>query len=449
VRRRLRRARAQVSTLVLMAALAAFGLGVGGYLVVHERIVWPSWLPVLGQHTITLNAEVSAVSGVLPGQGQAVTVSGVTVGQISGLRLRRGLPVVSMEIQPQYANRIYSNATVLLRPKTGLNDMVAELDPGSPRGGHRLASGATLAAASTLPTVNFDEILAQLDADTRGELVQLVDNGGQAVAGQGGKQLGNVLRDFDPLSRDVEQASHLVALRSVELRRLMGNLAQVATELGDNESALTRWVVGNEGVWRSFARQDQNLRGTLALLPPALQSTNSALAKATKLGQAMQSAFGQLDQSARGFGTTAVDLRSFFKGTTPVIRDDLRPFSVKAQPTARLLAPATHRLARATPGLGTLAKELNNIVNELAYKPPHGQSYLFYVPWDNHNSNSVLSSQDGVGPARRSLLYFTCGTLSLLNNFLNNPNQNPTLTTLIELLGTANYQQNCNGSLPK
>jgi phospholipid/cholesterol/gamma-HCH transport system substrate-binding protein len=449
VSRRLRRARAQLSTLLLLATLAVFGLAVAGYLVVHERIVWPSWVPVIGQHQFTLKADVTAVSGVLPGQGQAVTVSGVTVGQISGVALKRGLPVVSMQIDPQYANRIYSNATVLLRPKTGLNDMVAELDPGSPAGGRHLHSGATLPAANTLPTVNFDEILSQLDADTRGELMQLVDNGGEAVSGRGGQELGNVFRDFDPLSRDVEKASHLVALRSVELRRLMGNLASIATELGDNESAITQWVVGNEGVWRAFAQQDQNLRQTISLLPSALTSTNTAFAKATALGQAMESAFGQLDQSARGFGATAVDLRTFFKGTTPVIRDDLRPFTIKAQPTARLLAPATHRFARATPGLGTLAKELNNIVNELAYKPPHAQSYLFYVPWDNHNSNSTLSSQDGVGPVRRSLLYFTCGTLSLLQGFLTNTQQNPTLTTLIQLLGTPSYSRNCNLLLPK
>jgi phospholipid/cholesterol/gamma-HCH transport system substrate-binding protein len=448
VSRRLRRARAQLSTLVLMALVATSGLAVGAYLVVHERIVWPSWLPVLGQTHFVLKAEVTAVSGVLPGQGQAVTVSGVTVGQITSVELRQGVPVVSMEIDPKYADRIYSNATVLLRPKTGLNDMVAELDPGSANGAHRLQSGATLPAAGTLPTVGFDEILAQLDADTRGMLIQLVDNAGQAVSGRGGAELGNVLRDFDPLSRDIETASHLVALRSVELRRLMGNLAQIATELGNNESALTQWVVGNEGVWRAFARQDQNLRQTIALLPPALRSANTAFAKATGLGRAMASAFGQLDQSARGFGTTARDLRTFFNGTTPVIRTELRPFSVAAQPTARLLAPATHRFAAATPGLGTLAKELNNIVNELAYKPPHGQSYLFYVPWDNHNSNSVLSSQDGTGPVRRSLLLFTCGTLHFLQTLVAN-NNNPTLSTLIQLLTTADYSQNCNGDLPK
>jgi phospholipid/cholesterol/gamma-HCH transport system substrate-binding protein len=436
-------------SLVLMALVAAFGLGVGAYIVVHQRIQWPSWVPFVGQHYFVLNAPVSAVSGVLPGQGQAVTVSGVTIGQISGVTLKSGVPIISMKIDSQYSHRIYSNATVLLRPKTGLQDMVAELDPGSKNGGHVLSSGATLTAANTLPTVDLDEILSQLDSDTRAELMDLLANGGEALSGHGGRELGNVFRDFDPLSRDVLTASRLVALRSVELRRLMGNLAQIATELGDRESQLTEFVRGNAGVWHAFAQQDRNLERTISLLPGALASANTALAHATTLGQAMQAAFSQLQPSARALGPTLSDLRPFFRATTPVIRDQLRPFSVAAQPTARLLAPGTEKLARATPGLATLARELNNIVNELGYKPKHGQSYLFYVPWANHDTNSEFSTQDGVGPLPQSMLLFTCGTLSVLQGLQQNPTQNPTLATLIGLLDLPSYSQHCRGLFPK
>ena len=439
----------ELHTIVLMAMLAAFGLGVGAYIVVHQRIVWPRWLPVLGQSEFVLKAPVSAISGVLPGQGQAVTISGVTIGQISAVNLQHGEPVVTMEIDPQYANRIYPNATVLLRPKTGLEDMVAQLDPGAPTAGSHLKSGATLSAANTLPTVQLDEILSQLDADTRGELMQLVSGAGQALANGGGQHLADVLRRFDPLSRDVETASHLVALRAVELRRLTGNLSKIATELGDNENQLTAFVQGNEGTFGALAQQNQNLEQTIALLPSTLHVTNTALTQATTLGQTLQTTLGQLLPSARALGPTLADLRPFLRATTPVIRDQLRPFSVKAQPTARLLAPATHDLAASTPGLTTLARELDNIVNELAYKPRSGQSYLFYLPWASHDTNSALSSQDGIGPVRQGMLLFTCGTLSLLHSIASNPTQNPTLATLIGLLNLPDYTTSCNGILPK
>jgi phospholipid/cholesterol/gamma-HCH transport system substrate-binding protein len=445
----MREVRGQLKAIVLMIAVAVFGLGAGAYVVVHERIVWPSWVPFVGEHNFMLRAPVSAVSGVLPGQGQAVTVSGVTVGQISSVTQSHGQPIVTMEIDPQYSSRIYPNATILLRPKTGLDDMVAELDPGSPSAGPHVHSGATVSAGNTLPPVQLDEILSQLDTDTRAELMELVSGAGQALSGQGGSELANAFRRFDPLSRDVKTASELVALRSTELRRVVDNLGKITAELGDNENQLTSFILGNEGTWRAFAAQDQALQQTIRLLPGALGSTNTALTKATTLGHTLQSALGELEPSVHSLGPTLADLRGFFNQTTPILKNDLRPFSVKAQPTAKILAPATHKLAASTPGLRTLAQELDNIVNELAYKPKHGQSYLFYVPWASHDTNSLLSSQDGIGPVRQSMLEFTCGTLSLLQGFIDKPNQNPTLTTLVELLHPPSYKAHCNGALPK
>jgi phospholipid/cholesterol/gamma-HCH transport system substrate-binding protein len=442
MKRTLRELRGQVRTIVLLLALAVSGLAVGAYLVAHQRIVWPSWLPFVGKHEFVLNARVSSVAGVLPGQGQAVTISGVSVGQISAVSVQRGAPLLRMEIDPEYASRIHPDATVLLRPKTGLNDMVAELDPGTAQSGPSLRNGATLSSAQTLPAVSLDEVLAQLDSDTRDELELLISGAGQALGNGGGGHLADVFRRLDPLSRDVEKASHLVAQRSVALRRLMGNLSKVATELGGNESALTAFVKGNEGVFRALAHQDQNLQRTIALLPPALSATNTALSAAGTLGHTLQSTLGKLEPSARALGPTLTDLRPFFDQTTPVLRDQLRPFSVKAQPTAKLLAPATHELAKATPSLQTLATELNNIVNELAYKPPHGQSYLFYLPWANHDTNSVLASQDSIGPVRRSLILFSCGSLQLLQD-LAKPTHNPTLATLIQLLTTPDLNAHC------
>jgi phospholipid/cholesterol/gamma-HCH transport system substrate-binding protein len=448
-RRTVRELRSQLRTMLLMVALAIFGLAVGSYVVVHQRIVWPSWVPFVGEHQFVLSAQVSAVAGVLPGQGQAVTISGIDVGQISGLTLRGGTPLLTMSIDSQYSNRIYPNATVLLRPKTGLNDMVAELDPGTRSAGPRLHSGATLNAAQTLPTVSLDEVLAQLDSDTRDELMLLISNAGQALARGGGGHLADVLRRFDPLSRDVELATHLVAQRSVELTRLMGNLGSLATELGNRETQLTAFVQGNEGVFRAFAQQDRALQQTIELLPPALRAGNTALVNATTLGKTLGPTLAELDPSARALRPTLADLQPFFDQTTPVLRDQLRPFSIAAQPTARLLAPATHKLAAATPGLQTLAGELDNIVNELAYKSKANQSYLFYLPWANHDTNSVLANQDGVGPVRRSLLVFTCGTLQLLQD-LADPKHNPTLATLIQLLNTPGFTAHCTaGGLPK
>ena len=54
---------------------------------------------------------------------------------------------------------IYQDATILLRPKTGLKDMFLELDPGTQAAGE-YEEGDTIPVANTAPDVNLDEVLA-------------------------------------------------------------------------------------------------------------------------------------------------------------------------------------------------------------------------------------------------------------------------------------------------
>ena len=53
------------------------------------------------------------------------------IGEIGGVTLKNGIAVVSMDIDQQYKHLIHTDATALLRPRTGLKDMFIELNPGS------------------------------------------------------------------------------------------------------------------------------------------------------------------------------------------------------------------------------------------------------------------------------------------------------------------------------
>ena len=53
------------------------------------------------------------------------------VGEIKSVDLENGRAVVTMSIRQKYAELIKRDATMLLRPKTGLKDMIVELDPGT------------------------------------------------------------------------------------------------------------------------------------------------------------------------------------------------------------------------------------------------------------------------------------------------------------------------------
>ena len=147
-------------------ALIVAAIAVTLYILEHQ----PSF--VFGQSYYTVHAPFATAAAVTPGQGQAVTIAGVQVGQIGGVTLQDGRAVVTMNIYKKY-QPIYNDATVLLRPRTPLKDMYLALDPGTPSAG-AVPQGGTLSAANTNPDVDVSEILSSLDADTRNYLILLL-----------------------------------------------------------------------------------------------------------------------------------------------------------------------------------------------------------------------------------------------------------------------------------
>src|SRR2546422_3992956 len=82
------------------------------------------------------------------------------------------------------SHMIKSDATMLLRPKTGLKDMIVELNPGT-QSRPAVNSGFTVPIANTRPDVNLDEILSNLDRDTRDYLRLLVAGAGEGLKNNG------------------------------------------------------------------------------------------------------------------------------------------------------------------------------------------------------------------------------------------------------------------------
>ena len=60
---------------------------VGGYILAHENLKLPSWVPVLGKSYFTLKADFQTAQAVTPGQGQAVTIAGAKIGEIASVDL--------------------------------------------------------------------------------------------------------------------------------------------------------------------------------------------------------------------------------------------------------------------------------------------------------------------------------------------------------------------------
>jgi phospholipid/cholesterol/gamma-HCH transport system substrate-binding protein len=443
--------RSNIKAAVALLGIIVLGCAVAGYILSNQRLNPPAWVPVVGQDTFKIKAEIDSAQGVLPGQGQAVNISGVKVGDIASVHLEQGQAIATLRIEDRFS-RVYPDASILLRPKTGLKDMVVELDPGSPSSGDPLADGTTLSSSQTNSDVNFEEFLSSLDGDTQDYLKLLVGNAGRTFKDGGGRDVANTLRRLQPLSRDFAKANRYVSKRRVKLKRVIHNFSAIMAELGAHDRELARFVGGSASVFRRFANQNENISETIELLPSALQSGNTALAKVDKLGGAMESTFGSLRPTARALGPTMRKLRPFFATTEPVIENQLRPFTEEVKPIARELRRPASDLAKSTPDLMKFTEVFNALFDELAYDPPgegKGKNgYLYYLPWANHNANSIISSQDGISTLRRSLIMISCSQLQTLESFSKpSPNTgvilNEYLATLIKLLNAPESAGRC------
>src|SRR5215217_9241549 len=183
-------------------------------------------IPLLEDKPFELKAELSTAQAVTPGQGQTVRVAGVRVGDISKVDYEDGHAVVTMDIDRKFLP-VYRDATILLRPKTGLKDMFLELDPGTD---HEPSSredefqnGDTIPLANTAPDTNVDEVLAALDGDTRAYLRLLLTQGGQGLNGRG-KDLGKLLGSLGPINRGLARVNTEVAKRKDNLATLIHNM---------------------------------------------------------------------------------------------------------------------------------------------------------------------------------------------------------------------------------
>ena len=107
-----------------------------------------------------LNAAFSTAQAVTPGQGQTVRIAGVRIGDIAKVKLDDGRAIVTMDLDPKYDDLVHTDATALLRPKTGLKDMFVEIDPGS-TAAPLAKEGWTMPIQNTLPDINPDEILSR------------------------------------------------------------------------------------------------------------------------------------------------------------------------------------------------------------------------------------------------------------------------------------------------
>jgi phospholipid/cholesterol/gamma-HCH transport system substrate-binding protein len=450
-----RQIKKQARVFVAIIFLFVLAAGIAGYILSNQRFYLPAWVPVLGTDFYTVKAELPTGQAIVPGQGQTVNIAGVKIGEVGSVRLEDGKAVVDMQIRDEY-RPIYRDASVLLRPKTGLKDMYLALDPGTRRAGE-LPEGGRVSVANTLPDVNTDEFLAELDSDTRAYLQILLNAGGTAfddkITGADARydqtaaqDLRETFKRFEPTARDGARITRLLAKRRENVRRVIHNFQELSTALAQRDKQLASLVDSANANFEAFASEEGALREAIRLFPGALDQTEQTLTKTTSLAGELGPALERLRPFARELAPALRKTQPFFDETTPIIRDQIRPFARDVQPVVRDLRSATNDLAVVTPRLARTFGVLNRFFNILAYDPPGARKpFNFWAAWAAHAGVTMFDLQDAHGPIRRGLVLVNCNGYDVLEQVILG---NPQLGLLTTLLNLPPEGQVCPGNVP-
>ncbi|HEY8637945.1 MAG TPA: MlaD family protein [Solirubrobacteraceae bacterium] len=396
--------------IVLLAAIAA---GVGAYILANQRLRFP-WEAT----PYKLRAAFATAQAVTPGQGQTVRISGVRIGDISKVDLRNGQAIVTMDVDPQYKSMIHTDATALLRPKTGLKDMFVELNPGS-NGAPAVKDGFMLPVQNTLPDINPDEFYSALDADSRDYLRLLVDGAGTGLRNRG-NDLREIFRRFEPTHRDLAKVTTLVAQRHANLARLIHSLNLLNGELAGKNDQLAQLINSSSAVFRAFASEQGNISSAVSLLPGALSQTTQTLNKVTRFANILRPAATDLIPVAHALDKANHQILPFAREAAPIVGTQIRPFVRNARPLVRSLRPAAKNLATAAPSLTSTFTYLNRLFNLVAYNPngredpsnaARQEGYLFWVAWLVHDGGALFSTGDANGDLRPVAQVGTCQSI--------------------------------------
>jgi phospholipid/cholesterol/gamma-HCH transport system substrate-binding protein len=427
-----RQARGHRTDTIAIIVLALVGVVMMLGIFTQQKASLPSWLPFVGEEFKDISAEFTTAQAVTPGQGQAVDVAGLQIGKVSSVELEDGHAIVGMQIEPKYMKLIHPDAHFLLRPKTGLNDMTVEVEPGS--GDETVGDGHRFPLSQTEANVQLEALWNSLDADTRQYIQLLVAGGAQGIGGRG-VQLGNALRRFEPFVEYTAKLNKAVAGRRTELAKVIHDFGELTTELGKHDAQIRRFVGSSEKALGNFANQQVALEQAFEEFPETLKVAQEGLKSSDEFSTVALPTLTKLIPQAQASTPAFKATEKLFAQTTAPIRDGIRPFSREIRPLLTATNEASKPFEKTVRQFGESLHGLNSFFNELAYEPKGSKrSYLFYLPWVNHEINSAFSLEEGGGAILRSQINLGCTGAALAGPLIETVKYEQ-LLTLLDLVG--------------
>jgi virulence factor Mce-like protein len=191
-----------------------------------------------------------------------------------------------MELAPGY--QVRQDVRAVVRPKSLLGTQYVELVRTPRSTSPYMGGGATIPLARTGQSVQIDDVLNNMDPETRQALSDSLQQLGVALDGRSA-DVNASLDSIDQLTANLRPLAQVGDRRQEELARILVDLDTIMQALADEQDSLGRIVDSGNAVFTGIAQRDQDLGG-------AIVNANGFL--------------GSLDQAFSTPGVTAADRAS-------------------------------------------------------------------------------------------------------------------------------------------
>jgi phospholipid/cholesterol/gamma-HCH transport system substrate-binding protein len=372
---------------IVVLALILIAAVVGGIVLANQRFIAP-W-----DSRQIVYAAFEDTPGVSPGNGQEVRIAGVNVGDIVGDEVdSHGQAVLKLSIEKGHT--LYKNASLVLRPKSPLNEMYVEISPGGPPA-EVVPDNYAFPISNTVRPIQPDEVLDHLDDNAQAALTSLLSESDVALA-HGQSDLPGGLDATRMVGDDLKPVSEQLSIRKEKLRTLITDLGQISKAIGGDDKRVSTLANGLQVTLGSLAGHQPQMDATLATLPGLVKNLKRSTDAVSDLSD-------QLDPTLRNLQDASDDLPHALRRLSHTadklddVVDSAKPFIRAARPVIRDLKPFAHDLHDALPPLHAATRELDPLTNAVLPYLPDAAAFAI-------NTRSITSQEDANGGVLRGIL---------------------------------------------
>jgi phospholipid/cholesterol/gamma-HCH transport system substrate-binding protein len=247
-----------------------------GYTMTKKSIRLP-----FSQDPYTIEVVFSEAKGLDALDEPAAAVAGTPLGRVTDVRLEDGRAVATLVFDPEVEGKIFADATAQMRPASAIQNLVVNVNPGTPELGP-LPDGERIEASQTSSYVTVDELTRLVDTDTQAYVQILISEAARGLRGREGP-LREGIRELGRLSSASIPVSRALAERRDLLSRLVGQLDRIFSATAARGQQLGDAVEAANDTLAVTASRDGELTAVTRELAPTLVEARRSLEAARRL----------------------------------------------------------------------------------------------------------------------------------------------------------------------